>query len=144
MKDVVPFLVAFIFGVHALSIFSPNGNAQVETLRLEGSDLVVEVHKTHAHPFLGDYEFKLLLKVGADELDHVDMNADTGGRNRIDVVRTDSLTIAFRDHARAVCLNMASEKFEDCTTRALGKRIGFFDFDSNKNWRFVRLDGGRN
>lgn len=142
MKDVLPFLMALILGIYSISIFSTNGDAQVETLGFEGSSLVVEVHKTPAQAYWGEYDFKLLLKDGSEELDHIDMSGDAGGLGRIDVLRTDSMTVAFRDHAKAVCLNMASEKFEDCTKRASGKRFGFFDFDSNKNWRFVRRDGG--
>ncbi len=138
------FVACLILSGLAASALGPVSNAEIERIHLNASDLIVEVHKTHAHPFLAEYDSRLVLKGGSDELDAVDMNSDTEGRSRIDVLRIDPSTVAFRDHAKAVCLNIASEKFEDCTVRPLGKRIGFFDFDSSKKWRFVRRDEGRN
>ena len=143
MKDVLPFFAALVFGIYAISIFSPNGTAQVETLRLEGSDLVVEAQKTHAHPFLAEYDFKIVVKAGSTELDSIDMN-DSGGRSRIDVLQIDNSTIAFRHYANTECLNIAREKFEYCGLDISGKRIGKFDFDAKKKWRFIRFDGREN
>ena len=138
------FITCFIFSSCVTSILAPHSNAQIETLRLGTSDLVLEAHKTHMHPFLAEYDFKLVLKGGSEELDSVEMTADSGGLSRIDVLRIDSSTIAFRDHAKTECLNIPLEKFDGCSSTISGKRIGYVDFDSKKKWRFIRRDGGRN
>lgn len=144
MRDLILFLATFVFGSFAASVFSSSGSAQVETFRIDGSDLAVEVHKTQAHLFLAEYDFKLVLKAGSEELDSVEMSADTGGLSRIEVLRIGEETIAFRDHGRTECLNIPAEKFKYCDSTFGGERIGYFDFDAGKRWRFIRRDGGRN
>lgn len=137
------YLICFLLGASAVETFDPAGDPDVQRLRLGASDLVVEVQKTHAHPFLAEYDFKIVVKTGSAELDSIEMS-DSGGRSRIDVLQIDNSTIAFRHYANTECLNIAREKFEYCGSDVSGKRIGKFDFDAKKKWRFIRLDGREN
>jgi hypothetical protein len=103
-----------------------------------GSNLVVEVHKVHAHFFLAEYDFKLILRSGSREIDFKEMGADTGGLSRIDVLRVDSKHYAFRDHVKTACLDVGERKFDrDCELSKPAIRIGHFDFDSSRRWRYI-------
>ncbi|HMT06668.1 MAG TPA: hypothetical protein PKA82_01605 [Pyrinomonadaceae bacterium] len=137
MRGFVVFIVAITVGLLCVFGFSSDDDSQVETFPLLNTDLVLEVRKKHAHPFLAEYDFKLVLRSGKTELDHANMTGDTGGLSRIEVFKNNETTFAFRDHAKTVCLNIDSERFKECDSVSLGKQIGFFDFDSERNWRFV-------
>ena len=137
------FLLCFAFGSFVVSTLSSD-RGDVEQIRIAGADLVVEVYKTHTHPFLAEYDFKLVLRVGSEAVDAVEMTGDSGGLSRIEVMRLASGMIAFRDHGTTECLNVAKEKFEYCDSTLPGTRIGYIDFDATKTWRFIRRDGERN
>ncbi len=106
--------------------------------------MVLEVRKTHAHQFLAEYDFKLVLKVGSTEIDSEDMTGDSGGLSRIDVLKVAERQYAFRDHARTICVDLEERGFDrECDFRTPGTLIGHFDFDSSKRWRYIsEVDGG--
>ena len=99
--------------------------------------MILEVIKTNAHPFLAEYDFRLVIKSHGKEIDVVDMTGDTGGLSRIIVLRLDEHTIAFKDHAKTVCMNLVKKGFEDCLGKRGGLDVGYFDFDSSHKWRFI-------
>lgn len=115
---------------------------QIEELAVGYKDMKVEVIKTHAHPFLAEYDFKLILKSGGREVDSHEMTGDTGGYSRIDVISIDDRTLAFRDHVQIICLDLAGRRFQSCDGRTEGRELGRLDFDKNKIWRFIRMDEG--
>lgn len=138
MMKALIYIISFVIGCVAVSIFSEDSNAQIERFPIGKTDLTLEVHKTHAHAFLAEYDFKLILKKGPIEIDSKDMTGDSGGYSRIDVWRISKLRYAFRDHGRTVCLNIDERKLDArCDAPASGTRIGHFDFDSSKRWRYI-------
>ena len=144
MQNLVVFLMSLLIGYGATSLFSDGVNAQTERLPIGKSDLVLEVRKTHAHAFLAEYDHTLILKAGLREIDSKEMTGDSGGLSRIDVLRVARNRYAFRDHGRTVCLDIDERRFDvDCEFQTAGVRIGHFDFDSFRRWRYIsETDGG--
>lgn len=138
MLKVSLYIVSFVIGYAAVSLLSENSNAQIERLPIAKSDLVLEVHKTHAHAFLAEYDFKIVLKAGSREIDSKDMTGDSGGSSRIDVLRISPSLYAFRDHGKTVCLDIRERKLDaKCDSQTSATRVGHFDFDSSKRWRYI-------
>ncbi len=135
------FFSFFLVGDYAASLFDPNAGVQIEQFSIGRTGMVLEVHKTHAHQFLAEYDFKLILKTGSKEIDSKDMTGDSGGLSRIDVMRISKSQYAFRDHGRTVCLNIDERKLNpECDLS--GIRVGHLDFDSSKRWRYIsEVDG---
>src|SRR5205809_2535258 len=107
MRRLLIFTTCFVFGIWIL----PAG-PQIERMGIAGTDLVVEMHKTHAHVFLAEYDFKMVLTAGGENLDSEEMASDTGGLSRIEVLWIDQRTIGFRDHISTKCLDIEREKFK--------------------------------
>lgn len=103
----IVYLLSFCVGYGAVE----PADEQVEQLALGQSGLIVEVRKTHAHLFLAEYDFELVLKANGQVVDTVRMSGDSGGLTMIDLLRKDSSTYAFRDHAQTQCLDLIKATF---------------------------------
>lgn len=106
----IVYLLSFCVGYWAVE----PADEQVEQLALGQSGLIVEVRKTHAHLFLAEYDFELVLKANGQVVDTVRMSGDSGGLTMIDLLRKDSSTYAFRDHAQTQCLDLIKATFRGC------------------------------
>jgi hypothetical protein len=118
------------------------GGTQVERIRVMNSDYVIEIEKRHAHLFLAEYDFTLRLKLGTKVLDEAEMTGDSGGLSRIDVIKLSGNRLAFRDHAQAKCVTQGGKKLDNCTADTGGRKIGHFDFDASRRWRYIDQDLG--
>jgi hypothetical protein len=134
LSGLIVYLLSFCVGYWFVA--GPS-DGQVESLALGESGLVVEVRKTHAHLFLAEYDFELVLKADGKTVDTAQMSGDSGGYSRIDLFRVNSSTYAFRDHAQSQCLDLSIPRFESCGLDRFGIPIGYFDFDKTKTWRFI-------
>src|SRR6476659_2520667 len=110
MKNLTVLITSFLIGSGSISLLS-SGSEMVE-LPIRNSDLILKVRKTHAHPFLAEYDLLLILNDGSKEIDSTPMTGDTGGLSRIDVLKLANGTYVFRDHAITVCLNVKERKFD--------------------------------
>jgi len=138
MLKVTIFTISFFIGCEAFFMFSEDRNV-VEQFPLGDSGIVLEVQKEHAHLFLAEYDFKLILKKGSKEMDSTVL-AVPGGRSRIDVLKVRAGQYAFRHYGRSVCLDIAKERFDGCyDSQQQGIRIGYFDFDSARQWKYILL-----
>jgi len=136
MLKAVTYFASFLIGSAAVSLVSDDSGAQIERFPAGNTALVLEVHKIRAHAFLAEYDFKLVLKSGSSEIDSKDMTGDSGGLSRIDVLEVSKSRYAFRDHGKAVCLDIDDRRL-DARCEVSGTRIGHFDFDSSKRWRYI-------
>lgn len=118
-------------------------DADSQTFPVGTPGMLLEVEKIHAHPFLAEYDFTFTLKDGPQELGSMKIS-DTGGYSRIDVLKVDPSTYAFEHLGDTTCMNIAEKRFESCFIQTAGRRIGYFDFDTARNWRFIPDFGGRN
>ena len=123
-------LVAAILGVCGCS------GTQVLEFPIANTDLQLKVIKTHAHPFLAEYDFKFVLNFKEKEIDAINMTGDSGGYSRIDVLKTED-GLAFRDHGKSVCLDFGRRTFKDCAENSTTLNLGHFDFDEKRDWRFI-------
>lgn len=114
---------------------------QIRILDVPGTTLRVEMRKTHAHAFLAEYDFEVVLKRDGKEIDRANLGADTGGLSRIDVFQQIS-SFAFRSHSITVCVYPERGTLEDCEVESSAKELGHFDFDEKKVWRFIPADSG--
>lgn len=135
MLRVTIFLISFFIGCEANSLLSADDNV-VHRSRVGNTDMVLEVQKEHAHFFLAEYDFRFILKRGANIIDLV-VVADTGGRSRVDVLRDVEGRTVLRHYERNICLDRFTRSFDDyCDIQKDAVHIGSFDFDSTKRWRF--------
>ena len=131
---------------------------QVERIRIADTQMEIAMEKTHAHAFLAEYDFTLHLLDRGRRVASANMTGDSGGLARIDIFRVDSDTLAFKDHARALCVELTTRKIESCGLECVedqssfkhcdwdvgGVRVGSFDFDEDRNWRFIGVEPGNN
>jgi len=142
-RKIALFFFCFLLGDCSTSVLDPSAGIQIERLAFEPTGMVLEVHKIQAHQFLAEYDFKLVLKSGSKEIDSKNLTGDTGGYSRIDVLRISRGLYAFRDHGRTFCLNMDEPKLNSHCDPVAGTRLGHFDFDSSRRWRYIReVEGG--
>lgn len=135
MLRVTNFLIAFFIGCEAHLLLSVDDNV-VHRFSVGNTDMVLEVQKEHAHLFLAEYDFRFILKRGANVIDSV-VVADTGGRSRVDVLRDAEGLTVLRHYERNICLDRFTRSFDDyCDIQNDIVHIGSFDFDSTRVWRF--------
>lgn len=136
MLKVTIFVISYLIGSGVSSLLSEDSNV-VEQFPFGDTGIVLEVQKKHAHLFLAEYDFTIILKSGLKEIDSIVM-ADTGGWSRIDVLRVAAGRYAFRHYGRTVCVDLAKGSFDDyCDSQKEATRIGYFDFDSSRQWRYL-------
>jgi len=63
----------------AISITGCGSGTQIRIFDVQGTNLTVAVEKTHAHAFLAEYDFEIVLNRNGREIDRADLGADTGG-----------------------------------------------------------------
>lgn len=136
MLKIAIFTISFVIGCEAFFTLFPDSNV-IERFPLGDSGIVLEVQAEHAHLFLAEYDFKLILKIGPKEIDSVVM-ADSGGMSRIDVLKVGTSQYQFSHYGRNVCLTIGERSFEDyCDSQKQAIRIAHFGFDSSQQWKFI-------
>lgn len=136
MLKVIVFLFSFSIGCEVHSLLSDESNV-IDRFPVGKTGVVLEVQKNHAHFFLAEYDFIFVLKRGVNVIDSV-MVADTGGRSRIEVLKSIDGRTVLQHYGRAICIDKSSQSFDDyCDGQKGAMHIGSFDFDSSKRWRFI-------
>ncbi len=134
-NGILIFFLCFLLG-DCSAVFDPESGVQTERVAIGSTSLNLEMRKRHAHLFLAEYNFTAALVAGSTELDSVEMTGDTGGLSRIDILALNQRMIAIRDHTRRECLSLATQRFERCPSETTGRPLGYFDFDSERRWKF--------
>jgi hypothetical protein len=108
---------------------------------ISGTNAVLVLRRSSAHPFLAEYQRQLQLKVGGALVAETPLPKDTGGIRRLNVYHPAPDRILLRDAAYDYDVNIhdASITVLDHHDRSLPMRgfVGAFDEDQNKNIVFV-------
>jgi hypothetical protein len=152
-RRVAAWCVASIIAVALLDwgagwIFPPTREATVDLPRARGQ-IVLQLRSIH--PFLAEYDRRLVLRRDGIELGGIDLMEDTGGYGRAQLYRLPDGTFALLGSFDFVRFD-ATGSFSIVETSSLGSRqgalrspivpgdavyLGAFDMDMERSWRFL-------